>query len=87
MGERDTRKGSTKGRGDTKGTGKPSQVWELDLASFRWRHVECKGATPPYRIHSSASAVVDKWLIHGGRKPGKFNVTNQTFVLDFATWR
>ena len=64
-----------------------AQVWELDLTTFRWRHVECKGHTPPYRIHSSAAVVMEKWLIHGGRKPGKFNVTNCTYVLDFATWR
>ena len=63
------------------------QVWELDLTSFRWRKIECKGAIPPYRIHSSAAVVMDRWLIHGGRRPGKFNVTNQTYVLDLNTWR
>jgi len=63
------------------------QVWELDLTTFRWRHVECKGHTPAYRIHSSSAVVMEKWLIHGGRRPGKFNVTNCTYVLDFTTWR
>jgi hypothetical protein len=46
--------------------------------------VDAKGIVPPYRIHCSAAVVGDKWLIHGGRRPGKFNVTNQTFVFDFT---
>lgn len=63
------------------------QVWQLDLTTYQWQQVECKGTTPPYRIHSSAAVVMDKWFIHGGRKVGKFNVTNQTYILDFKTWR
>ena len=35
----------------------------------------------------SAAVVGDKWIVHGGRRPGKFNVTNQTFVFSFATLR
>lgn len=61
-----------------------AQVRELDLATLRWRKVETKGIAPPYRIHCSAGVVGDKWIIHGGRRPGKFNVTNQTFVFDFS---
>ncbi len=63
------------------------QVRELDLATLRWRRVDAKGQLPPFRIHSSAAVVGDKWIIHGGRRPGKFNVTNQTFVYNFSTNR
>ncbi|CAL8470672.1 g10214 [Coccomyxa elongata] len=63
------------------------EVRELDLATLRWRRVDAKGQLPPFRIHSSAAVVGDKWIIHGGRRPGKFNVTNQTFVYNFSTNR
>ena len=63
------------------------QVRELDLATLRWRRVGATGSPPPFRIHSSAAVVGDKWIIHGGRRPGKFNVTNQTFVYNFTTNR
>ena len=63
------------------------QVRELDLATLRWRRADTKGTPPPFRIHSSAAVVGDKWIIHGGRRPGKFNVTNQTFVYNFTTNR
>jgi hypothetical protein len=35
----------------------------------------------------SAAVVGDRWIIHGGRRPGKFNVTNQTYIFDFSTLR
>lgn len=68
------------------GVGIP-QVRELDLATLRWRRVDAKGTPPCFRIHSSAAVVGDKWIVHGGRRPGKFNVTNQTFVYSFTTNR
>ena len=65
----------------------PMQVRELDLSTMEWRRVETKGQSPPFRLHSSAAVVSDKWIIHGGRRAGKFNITNDTFVFDFNTLR
>lgn len=59
------------------------QIRELDLSTMEWRRVDTKGQSPPFRLHSSAAVVADKWIIHGGRRAGKFNITNDTFV--FAT--
>lgn len=63
------------------------QMRELDLSSLEWRRVDTKGAPPPFKTHSSAAVVAEKWIVHGGRRPGKFNVTNDTSVFDFATLR
>ncbi|KAK9829027.1 hypothetical protein WJX72_003488 [[Myrmecia] bisecta] len=65
----------------------PLEVWQLDIASLRWKRVVCGGHIPYYRIHSSAAVVGDKWIVHGGRRPGKFNVSNNTHVFDFETCR
>ena len=65
----------------------PMQIRELDLSTMGWRRVDAKGQAPPFRLHSCAAVVADKWVIHGGRKAGKFNVTNDTFVFDFNTLR
>lgn len=35
----------------------------------------------------SAAVVGDRWIVHGGRRPGKFNVTAQTYVYCFLTNR
>ena len=63
------------------------QMRELDLSTMEWRRVDAKGQPPPFRLHSSAAVVADKWIIHGGRRNGKFNVTNDTSVFDFNTLR
>ena len=65
----------------------PIQMRELDLSTMEWRRVDTKGQPPPFRLHSSAAVVADKWIIHGGRRNGKFNVTNDTSVFDFNTLR
>lgn len=62
-------------------------MWELNLVNYSWTKVEAKGRIPPYHIHCSGAVVGDQWFIHGGRRPGKFNVTNQTFVFNFSTFR
>ena len=49
--------------------------------------MDTKGQPPPFRLHSSAAVVANKWIIHGGRRNGKFNVTNEAFVFDFNTLR
>ena len=64
-----------------------TQMRELDLSTMEWRRVDAKGQPPPFRLHSSAAVLADKWIIHGGRRAGKFNVTNDTFVFDFDTLR
>lgn len=66
------------------------QVWELDVRDTKnlvWKRVPCNGSIPGYRIHCSAAVVDNKWILHGGRRPGKFNVTSQTWYLDFNTMR
>eukprot|EP00884_Botryococcus_braunii_P004067 jgi/Botrbrau1/13661/Bobra.0292s0010.1 len=66
------------------------EVWELDVKDTKnlvWKRVSLNGSIPGYRIHCSAAVVDNKWILHGGRRPGKFNVTAQTWYLDFNTMR
>jgi len=63
------------------------QIRELDLSTLEWRKVDAKGNPPPYKTHTSAAVLADKWILHGGRKAGKFNVTNDTFTFDFKSLR
>ena len=66
------------------------QVWQLDLLTLQWHQVACKGSVPPFRVHCSSAVVENRWILHGGRIPApstKFNVQNQTYVLDLNTWR
>ena len=63
------------------------QIRELDLSTLEWRKVDAKGNPPPYKTHTSAAVLADKWILRGGRKAGKFNVTNDTFTFDFKSLR
>lgn len=63
------------------------QMRELDLSTLEWRRVDTKGTPPPYKTHCSTAVVAEKWIIHGGRRGGKYNVTNHTTVFDFTTLR
>lgn len=49
--------------------------------------MQCTGAVPSHRIHPAAAVIGGQWVIHGGRRVGKFNVQNTAHVLDLATHR
>ena len=66
------------------------QIWQLDLVTFQWNQVACKGTVPPFRVHCSSAVVENRWILHGGRIPApstQFNVQNQSYVLNLTTWR
>ncbi|KAL3161670.1 hypothetical protein ABBQ38_008771 [Trebouxia sp. C0009 RCD-2024] len=67
-----------------------AEIWQLDLVTFQWNQVACKGTVPPFRVHCSSAVVENRWILHGGRIPApstQFNVQNQTYVLNLTTWR
>ncbi|DBB04815.1 TPA: hypothetical protein ACH3X3_010105 [Trebouxia sp. C0006] len=67
-----------------------AEIWQLDLVTFHWNQVACKGSLPPYRVHTSSAVVENRWILHGGRIPApatQFNVQNQSYVLNLNTWR
>ena len=54
---------------------------------LRWDQCNTVGTPPPHRIHSSAALVGAVWVLHGGRMPGRFAVSNGTYAYDFETAR
>ena len=63
------------------------QLWELSLKTMAWTRVSTRGTPLPYRIHAAHAAVGPRWVVAGGRRPGRFNVTADAWEFDFDTMR
>lgn len=64
-------------------------MWAMHLRSptLCWGQCNTFGTPPMHHIHSSSAVVGAIWVIHGGRRPGKFNTTNATYSYNLDTAR
>lgn len=65
----------------------PAGVFRCCVNTWQWEVVQCTGAVPSHRIHPAAAVIGGSWVVHGGRRVGKFNVQNTAHVLDLSTHR
>ena len=66
---------------------KLNDLWKLDLNTFRWEQVQCKGKIPSGRSGHSAVAYKDVMIVFGGMKDIT-KETNEMFSYHFGnnTW-
>jgi host cell factor len=67
-----------------------NDVWMLDLNTFTWNMLECKGCSPTGRSQHSADVIDDKMYVFGGMVDStsmeSIRVTNELYYLDLYTF-